>query len=586
MTPCAPDPVVILDFFSREGKAQRVCFTQPLEIVIAHSLAEVRPALRAVQQAADRGLYAAGYVAYEAAPAFDSALVVTRDAAQPLLWFGIFVAPAANTAARAPGEYQLSTWQPSVSRNSYEQHIALVRAALARGDTYQVNYTLRMLARFAGDELAFYQHLQTAQRAQYAAYLNTGRYRILSASPELFFRRQGRKIITRPMKGTVSRGRWGAEDDAQIAWLSASEKNRAENVMIVDLVRNDLGRIAALGSVHVPRLFDIERYPTVFQMTSTVTARVRPETTLEDIFTALFPCGSVTGAPKVSTMRLISQLESAPRNVYCGAIGLVAPQAEAVFNVAIRTVVIDTHTGTAAYGVGGGITWDSTAEEEYTEALAKTALLDECAPPFELLETMRLAQGRYYLLARHLERLATSAQYFDVPLSIAHVRARLAAHAKLFAHERRRVRLLIAQDGEIRVESEPLEPLRRQTVLVALARTPVSRHDRFLYHKTTRRAVYEVRRAEQPAVFDVLLWNEAGELTEFTTGNLVLELDGQRWTPPRASGLLAGTLRAQLLRRGAVKERVLTQVELAQAARCWLINSVRGWIAVSFPHAG
>ncbi|HEX8071342.1 MAG TPA: aminodeoxychorismate synthase component I [Pyrinomonadaceae bacterium] len=575
-------PLILLDFEDDAcAPPQRLCFAHPLKVVAADTLAEVRPALESVERAVAQGLYAAGFVAYEAAPAFDRALVVRAPAAPlPLVWFGLFARPLAAPPADASGSYQLSAWQPSVSRATYERQIARVRAAIARGDTYQTNYTLRLRARFAGDDLMLYEHLRRAQRARYGAYLNTGRFRILSASPELFFQRQGTQITTRPMKGTARRGRWLEEDEDERARLSSSVKDRAENVMITDLLRNDLGRVAEFGTVHVPRLCEIEGYGAVLQMTSTVCARVPARTTLADIFAALFPCGSVTGAPKARTMRLISELEDAPRGVYCGAIGVLAPTGACVFNVAIRTLVLDALTGAAEYGVGGGVTWDSTAAGEYAEVLLKAAVLDEARPAFELLETMRLEGGAYHLRARHLARLAASAAYFELPLALAEVRARLDEHARTYPAEVRRVRLLVAHDGAVRLESAPLAPLAPGRRVFALAAEPVSSHDRFLFHKTTNRAVYETRRAAHPEAFDVLLWNEAGELTEFTNGNLVLELDGRRWTPPRAAGLLAGTFRAELLARGEIAERTLTRADLARADRCWFVNSVRGWIEV------
>jgi para-aminobenzoate synthetase/4-amino-4-deoxychorismate lyase len=389
------------------------------------------------------------------------------------------------------------------------------------------------------------------------------------------------------MKGTVRRGRWLEEDEKLSAWLASSEKNRAENVMIVDLLRNDLGRISETGSVRVESLFRIERYPTIFQLTSTIVARTRAETTLEQIFSALFPCGSVTGAPKVSTMRLIRRLEAEPRGVYCGSIGFVAPGGDAVFNVAIRTVVIDPRTGVAEYGVGGGITWGSTADDEYGEILDKASFLAEARAPFELLETLRLERGRYRLLEEHLRRLKTSAKYFDARLRIERARAALEEHAHQFPEEPRRVRLLVSMDGRVRIESERLEDFSVGAPrLVALAQTPVSRRDRFLYHKTTRRETYEQRRAERPEAFDVLLRNEQGELTEFTNGNLLLELEGGCWTPPVECGLLAGTLRAELLGRGEIAERVLTREDLRRASRAWWINSVRGRVEVRFEHEG
>ncbi|HVF50789.1 MAG TPA: aminodeoxychorismate synthase component I, partial [Pyrinomonadaceae bacterium] len=395
-------PLLIFDFRNRDGTARPLCFAEPVEVVVAGSLAEVRPALRRVQACVNAGLYAAGYVSYEAAPAFDSAFDVRDGAQLPLLWFGIFRAPSTRETFLTDGDFRFDGWLPATRRDEYDQNVGRVRAAIARGQTYQVNYTLRLVSRFEGDALACYRRLQALQRPPYAAYLDTGRQQILSASPELFFRLRGGEITTRPMKGTIRRGRWTEEDDALAAQLAASEKDRAENVMIVDLLRNDLGRIADVGSVRVASLFDIERYPSVHQLTSTVTAGVPRDITLEDIFAALFPCGSITGAPKVSTMRLIAALEDSPREIYCGAIGFVTPEREAVFNVAIRTMTIDGATGEAAYGVGGGITWDSNADDEYREALVKAAQLLEDWSDFELLETLRLERGAYFLPELHL----------------------------------------------------------------------------------------------------------------------------------------------------------------------------------------
>ncbi len=572
---------VVLDFKDDCGPGGRLRFTRPVEIVSAHSLEEVRPALREVERATARGLYAAGFVAYEAAPAFDRALRAKPGVPDlPLLWFGIFDR-SSEIEVGGEGEFRVSDWSPSVGRPEYVRSVEAVREAIARGDTYQVNYTLRLRARFEGDDFAFYERLRAAQRTRFGAYVNTGRFRVLSASPELFFRRRGSRVETRPMKGTAPRGRWREEDLCAAEQLAASEKDRAENLMIVDLLRNDLGRVAETGTVNVEELFKVERYPTVFQMTSTVAATLRGGTTLEDLFAALFPCGSVTGAPKVSTSRIIAALEDAPRGVYCGAVGFVAPGGDAAFNVAIRTVVVDAETGEAVYGTGGGVTWDSTPGGEYAEALAKTKVLTERAPDFELLETLRFDESGYRLLEEHLSRLEASADYFDFDITAGQAREELHRHAEGHAVGARRVRLLASADGRVRVESEPLAETPPAPRPVALALTPVDSSDRFLYHKTTRRGVYDARRAERPGLFDVLLWNERGELTEFTNGNLVVELEDGRWTPPRESGLLAGTFRAELLRLGEVSERVLTASELARAARVWFVNGVRGWVEVS-----
>ena len=576
-----PDfPLLLFDFADAQGRPQRLCFREPIQVIAAHTLAEVRLALEAVAQAARAGRYAAGFVAYEAAPAFEPALRVRPPVgALPLLWFGVFDAPQ-PAPALPPGPFALSEWQPTVSRTAYAAAIDTVREAIARGDTYQANYTMRLRAQFSGDDLAFYEQLRAAQAASYSAYLNLGRYRILSASPELFFHWDGAQLTSRPMKGTAPRGRWPAEDEAFATWLAASEKNRAENLMIVDLLRNDIGRVARVGSVAVPALFAIERYRTVHQMTSTITAQTRPGTDLASLFDALFPCGSITGAPKIETMKLLAKLEDTPRGVYCGAIGLVAPGGAATFNVAIRTVTLDTASGAAEYGVGGGITWDSTAADEYAEALLKAALLRERWPAFELLETLRLEYGDYALRERHTTRLAESARYFNIPLDLPAIDAALDAAARAAGPGMWRVRLLVDQQGVPRAEHQPLPPAPAAPQPVRWSRTPVSASDRFLFHKTTHRTMYDTRRAEAPDAFDVLLWNEEEEATEFTIGNLVAEIAGQMFTPPLNCGLLPGTMRAELLARGEVRERVLTRAEVAAATRLWLVNSVRGWVPV------
>lgn len=577
-----------LDFHDTTGKLGPMVFTDPVKIFVAHQIDEVRPMLKEIQQGVEAGLYAAGYLSYEASPAFDPAFRVRDNQVMPLAWFGMFEQPQELAACKErTGSYHITQWQPSVDRERYKESIAAIRAAIARGESYQTNYTIRLRGTFEGDEYAFYRDLSKRQRGHYSAYLKLGRYRILSASPELFFQWKADKLNTKPMKGTVKRGRFGEEDRANAKWLSESEKNKAENVMIVDLLRNDVGTIAEVGAVHVPRLFEIEQYKTVFQMTSTVEATTRKDTTIEEVFAALFPCGSITGAPKVSTMKLIEQLEDSPREVYCGSIGYITPEKEAIFNVAIRTVVIDSVTGTATYGVGGGITWDSSAEDEYDEVVAKSAILTADVPEFSLLETMKLEGGAYELLDWHVKRLHGSAEYFGIPLDREKLVDALDTYARENGSQTMRVRLLVSQQGNISLEGTPLVEQPAVPQPFAVANRPISQADPFFFHKTTWRGIYQVHKEEYPDAFDVLLWNEQGELTEFTIGNLVVEIGGEKLTPPVACGLLAGTLRAELLQQGIIRERILTMEDLTRATQIWLINSVRGWVPVyrndSFP---
>lgn len=573
-------PFLYFQFTETTGESRSLQFVKPIEVLVCSSIDEVIETISKVQNAVQTGYYAAGYVSYEAAPAFDPAYKVTGNPQLPLVWFGIYESPIERSLPPSGGAFTVSKWSPNTKRTEYDQAIYKIKEAISRGDTYQTNYTIRLRASFAGDDFAFYQRLSAAQRADYAAYLNIGRYRILSASPELFFRREQNKIITRPMKGTIKRGRTLEEDMANRAILSQSIKDRSENVMIVDLLRNDLSRVAKIGSVQVPKLFTIETYPTVFQMTSTIEAEIELQTSIVDLFTALFPCGSITGAPKVSTMDLIHQLEPDPREIYCGAVGFIEPNGEAVFNVAIRTVVIDKETGVAEYGVGGGITWDSTATGEYEEVLAKAQLLTEDVVSFELLESIKLDNGKYVLLERHMERLASSATYFGYDVNVDEVLRRLEEHAQLYPNHCQKVRLLISRNGKIKINFEDLINLGNAPKYIRLAEKSVSRHNKFLFHKTTNRKVYEAHKNVAQDVYDVLLWNEEGELTEFINGNLVVEIDGQLYTPPLQSGLLAGTFRAQLLEEEKISERILTLNDYEKCHRLWFINSVRGWVEV------
>jgi para-aminobenzoate synthetase/4-amino-4-deoxychorismate lyase len=382
------------------------------------------------------------------------------------------------------------------------------------------------------------------------------------------------------MKGTAARGRFAEEDDVRKAALRASPKERAENVMIVDLLRNDLGKLALSGSVRVPELLTLETYPTFHTLTSTITATLPESVRLTDIFRALFPCGSVTGAPKVSTMKLIRELEPSPRGVYCGAIGLVKPGGDAIFSVPIRTLVLSQHG--AEYGVGGGVTWDSRAENEYHELGVKASIVTDPEPDFSLLETLLWDGNVCVRLARHVARIQKSAAFFGFALDERVLRGMLLEHVQNHPDTPRRVRMLVSRDGTVTVESSPFTPSTKP-LSVALAKEPVESRDTFLCHKTTRRSVYEARRADAPDADDVLLWNENGELTEFTIGNLVLELDGKRLTPPREAGLLNGVMRQEELEAGRITERKLYPQDLARADKVWRINSLRGWQEVEKP---
>lgn len=586
-------PQLIFDFTSDVtdlSSRQRLVFNSPLKLVVATNLDQVRHALKEVWKATREGFYAAGFISYEAAPAFDKAITVQTQGDLPLLWFGIFEKPVELTIEQKP--FFSGDWKPSISREAYDQNISTIRTAIERGDTYQVNYTIRLLTTFNGDPLSWYNCLYNESHGAFNAYLDIGPHQIISMSPELFFSWDENTLVTRPMKGTAKRAEHSlnADEDRALANnLVSSEKNRAENLMIVDLLRNDLSRIAVTGSVKVPHLFSLEKYPTLYQLTSTITAETNADLDLDDIFEALFPCGSITGAPKIKTTEIITALEDSPRGVYCGAIGFVTPEGKATFNVPIRTVVIDQQNGKAECGVGGGIVWDSVAADEYNEMLTKARFLKSCRQHFELLETLLLKDGQYALLNRHIERLRASATHLYFVFDEEKILQKLNQYSVEFKNSIRRVRLLLDKDGKVHLESTELKDaptnllypqLSNNVLNVALAQKPVDRHYPLLYHKTTERSFYDRYVIAEANIFDTLLWNQENELTEFTRGSLVLEIDNQLLTPPIESGLLPGTLRAELVQKNIIKEKTLLIDDLKHASRMWFVNSVRGWVQV------
>ena len=563
-------------------------FHQPLAVIQATRLPDVLPALAEIETQATAGRWAAGFVAYEAAPAMDAALRVHPPDSDtlPLLWFGIYPPPTILPALTVPGPAPIALpgpWTPNLSSDQYEQAILAIKEQIARGETYQVNYTYRLRAAYTAPAWPVFAALAAWQPPPYAAFLETADFALSSLSPELFFELDGQTLTSRPMKGTAKRGRTLAEDQALDAWLRASEKNRAENVMITDMVRNDMGRVSCLGSVKVPALFEIEKYPTVLQMTSTVQASTRAP--LPELLQALFPAASITGAPKVRTCQIITALETSPRGVYTGAIGYYAPHRQARFNVAIRTLAFDRRTGQVEYGVGGGIVWDSEPGEEWEETRAKTRVLRESPHPFQLIETLRWTpEEGWFLLDHHLNRLRDSAEYFDFRLDLASLRARLAELAQVFASQPQRVRLELARDGQVIFQSEPL-PGKPNPTRVGLARTPVSSSDRFLYHKTTRRETYRRALEECPGCDEALLYNERGEITESTIANVIVDFDGRLVTPALECGLLPGVYRQWLLESGQVVEGLIRVEDLSRHGQIWLANSVRGMWPVSMIEA-
>jgi len=594
MFPPGIRPTALIDFRSPDdGVAPlRLAFGAPRERLRAMRLDEVAPLLARVDALARAGAWCVGYLCYEAAAAFDAAFEThaPTDATRPLASFAAYDAPLpADSAAFESPATATVRWTDGPRRAGFDAVLAEILRAIADGEVYQVNATAPLVGELQGEPLALFAALRRAQPHAYAAWLDLGTDaapddRVLSVSPELFFDWRAGRLLARPMKGTAPRGATPAEDAEQSAYLRSAAKERAENLMIVDLLRNDLSRLAEPHSVHVPRLFHTEAWPTVWQMSSDVVARTRRGTTLADVFAALFPCGSITGAPKVQAMRLVRALEPGPRGVYCGAVGVVQPGGAATFNVPIRTLALRTRGDTIEVrcGIGSGITADATADGEWAEWRHKRAFVDRASQAFELLETLRLEEGRFVDAEAHLARMAEAAGHFGFAPPLAAARAALAEVGAAHPQACWRVRLLADRAGQASAQAFALAPT-RPPVHVRLAREPLAGSDgEFVRFKTTHRAHYEAFAPTDDGVFDTLLWNERGELTEFTRGNVALRLDGRWLTPALRSGLLPGIARARLLREGTIAEAILTRDDLARADGLAFFNSLRGWLAATF----
>jgi len=558
--------------------ARWLLFKDPLKIITTNEISEIIPLLTFLEhRLASTNKYAAGFLSYESAPAFDPAMKAKSPTDFPLMWFGIYDKPQEAVLSAVSTVCPQIKWQPSISQQIYHSNIAKIKTLIREGETYQINYSFRLKADLHTDPYDLFLQLINAQKADYGAFIQLADWIICCASPELFFETQGQSLISRPMKGTAPRALSFLDDIQHAADLRRSEKNQAENVMIVDMVRNDMSRIAQTGSVRVDSLFDIEKYPTLWQMTSSVSCRTPAAVT--GILKAMFPAASITGAPKVRTTELIAELEDSPRNIYTGSIGFISPS-RTQFNVAIRTVLLDRKTNIAEYGVGGGIVWDSVNQAEFDECCTKAKVLTHIQPPFDVLETMLWEpQQGYFLLERHLKRLADSAAYFSYPFDVETLQKQLIELAGGFKSAQK-IRVLLGQNGHITVENADFA----QSVVaprVCLAKSPVNSNDLFLYHKTTNRSIYRQKLGECPGFDDVVLYNEKGEVTESTIANVLIEKNNELLTPPLSCGLLAGTYREFLLEQKKIKESPITINDIYNSKGFFLINSVRKMYPIS-----
>ena len=540
----------------------------PARTYVTFDRKEVPQILDIVENSSKEGLYVAGFVSYEAASSFDLALKHHQLKDTPLAWFTEFRATRPFELTENDDAIELSR---VTEGEDFISSVLRIKDFLERGDVYQVNLTQKLGGDLKNSTTDIFSRLVRTQPSPYAMLLESDDFSICSASPELFFSKRGKTIEMQPMKGTRERGRFREEDQKNKEDLKASEKDRAENLMILDMVRNDLGKICLPGSLNTPKLFELHSFPTVWQQTSSVVGET--VCSLAEIFSSVFPCASVTGAPKVRAMEIIAELEQHPRGVYTGAMGYLKPGGETLFNVSIRTMYIDKVKKSATYGIGSGIVWDSDPEAELAESLAKAKILNFPSLPFELFETMKYTPREgIYLIEEHFDRIKSSATRFNYRFDENQARALL---SEIESDKSLKIRLIVNKEGDPKLEILPLSASRKE-VKLKLAKNPVDSRNIFLFHKTTNREVYDKAKKEVYDCDDVLLFNESGQITETSIANIFLEKQGSLYTPPVECGLLPGTLRASMLKKKEVNEKILSLGDFLIADRIFVGNSVRG----------
>ncbi len=599
---------------------QSLLFLNPLDRLICRGGEDLGTYLDDLQQRLTDGYFLAGWIGYEFGVMLEGGVHPgsTHCSASPdiLADLGVFLKPRTFNHCSGENDFpfdrshplgdvhcSIKNIRPNMRKDEFVEALGIVRQYIGAGDTYQVNYTMKLLFDFAGSAEKLYNILRRNQSVGYGAYIRNGNERILSFSPELFFRKKGAEIIGRPMKGTAQRGRNSAEERANRLALHNDIKNRSENVMIVDLLRNDLARLLhghGQSRIYVDSLFDVESYESLLQMTSTIKATTTAVTMqslkLTELFRALFPCGSITGAPKIRTMQIINELEKSPRGVYTGAIGYFAPDGAAVLNVPIRTVRLLENQG--EMGIGAGITYDSVPEDEWHESLLKGRFLTNRQPEFHLFETLLWQHGQgYFLLGEHLQRLEAGAEFFQFSCDISTILSRLMQEEKCFTDRCCRVRLVLEKDGRITIKPDKTVPplctslpvvpgkeIGTRPAMIDFSPKPVNTSAAWSFFKTSRRELYnaEYARALDQGLYEYIFLNEVGEVTEGCVTNIVIYSNGRYKTPPVACGLLAGIMRGRLLADVSrpVFEEVLSEDDVRTAEAVFVCNSVRGVIRV------
>ncbi len=535
------------------GKKQ---FTNPIKIITAFNFDELKSAFTKIEELKNQ-YYIVGYLRYNA--------FSRKSSNFPLLYFEVFNSYSIYKTKNT--KKLLLNPTPCVNFCEYSNAIKKIKEEISNGNTYEVNYTYDFNVPFEGNELELFDFLLYKQKTPYNFYIKNQYDTVLSFSPELFFKLKNNHILTKPMKGTIHRGRDKKRDNQLIDFLKNDEKNRAENVMIVDLLRNDLGRIAKVGTVNVSKLFEVETHKTLHQMTSQIEANLKEDTTLFDIFNAIFPCGSITGAPKISTMKVISEVEKGDRNIYCGAIGMISPK-ETIFSVPIRILQKTNEQNNFKYRVGGAIVWDSDIQNEWEETLTKTKFLND---EFQIIETAKIENEKILFEKEHFERMQKAADHFGFEFET----------PKISKTDNGILRILLRKDGEIKTEFKKISPSKTRKIIIS----PIIQNSKneFLYYKTTYRPWFfdsfqKVRKGE---IYDEIFFNEKGELTEGARSNIILQLGGKLYTPPVQCGLLNGIFRQKLLNEGKCTEKILYKKDLENAEKIFCVNSVRGMVEVN-----
>lgn len=577
-----------------ENNFRSYLFINPVDAIKIHSIREVPYLFLKIEEYLKQNYYLAGYLCYEFGYHFEEVFSnLNVHFNYPIAWFGVYEKPIIFNHLTGKSEncsfagdfekgvlfdkFTLENFGLSIPELEYVQKIEKIKDYIAKGDVYQINFTGKYKFKFSGSAIALYDSLKKKQNVSYSAFIGTEDLMILSLSPELFLRLEEDMITTKPMKGTARRGKTLDEDEVSKEALRGDEKNRAENLMIVDLLRNDMGRISRFGSVHVSELFSVEKYQTLFQMTSTVEGRIPKNVNYYELFKAIFPGGSVTGAPKIRAMKIINELEGEPRGIYTGAIGFISPERKAVFNIAIRTVVIQGERG--EMGTGGGIVWDSDPEAEYEECKLKANFLTTPHEEFELLETI-LWSNEYFFLEKHLERLEKSANYFDYLFNGDSINSALKREMIKFERGKKyRVRLRLNRYGHVHIESSLLAESTQNLNRVMISNIRTHSNDLFLYHKTTKRHLYDsaYREALSRGFIEVIFMNEKDQITEGAISNIFIKKGEAYYTPPVECGLLNGIYRQHLFETlPHVEEKILYLDDLKKADSLFICNSVRG----------